>query len=190
MLFHDRFPGILILMAALTLIAATGTAETRTSVAVDKEMDTLVTTEWLSQHLDDPDLVVLDCTVHVLPKEGGGFTPVSGRADYEEGHIPSAGFADLMGDLAAADSEADRITYIDFLADALREAVGGRHVGFGDGVYRSLDGGKSFQNMGLRETEHVAKILIANASWISRAHSACCGRGMNPVRWRSRRDPP
>jgi 3-mercaptopyruvate sulfurtransferase SseA len=26
-------------------------------------MDTLVTTDWLSQHLDDPDLVVLDCTV-------------------------------------------------------------------------------------------------------------------------------
>ncbi len=40
------------------------------------------------------------------------------------------------------------------------EAVGGRHVGFGDGVYRSLDGGKSFQNMGLNETEHIAKILV------------------------------
>jgi thiosulfate/3-mercaptopyruvate sulfurtransferase len=91
-------------MAALLLIATTGTAQPQTGLAVDQAMDTLVTTEWLSQHLDDPDLVVLDCTVHVLPKEGGGFKPVSGRADYEEGHIPSAGFADLMGDLAAADS--------------------------------------------------------------------------------------
>src|SRR5690606_34020081 len=26
------------------------------------------------------------------------------------------------------------------------ESVGGRHVGYGDGVYRSRDGGKSFQN--------------------------------------------
>ena len=25
------------------------------------------------------------------------------------------------------------------------EAVGGRHVGYGDGVYRSLDGGKAFR---------------------------------------------
>ncbi len=40
------------------------------------------------------------------------------------------------------------------------EAVGGRHVGYGDGVYRSLDGGKSFKNLGLKESEHIAKILV------------------------------
>jgi hypothetical protein len=40
------------------------------------------------------------------------------------------------------------------------EAVGGRHVGFGDGVYRSGDGGKSWKNLGLKESEHVAKIVV------------------------------
>lgn len=40
------------------------------------------------------------------------------------------------------------------------EAVGGRHVGYGDGVYLSLDGGKSFKNIGLKKTEHIAKILV------------------------------
>ena len=40
------------------------------------------------------------------------------------------------------------------------EAVGGRHVGFGDGVYRSRDGGKSFENVGLKESEHLAKIVV------------------------------
>ncbi len=40
------------------------------------------------------------------------------------------------------------------------ESVGGRHVGYGDGIYRSLDGGKSFKNMGLKKSEHIAKILI------------------------------
>ena len=30
------------------------------------------------------------------------------------------------------------------------ENVGGRHVGYGDGIYRSLDAGKSWQNMGLK----------------------------------------
>ncbi|MCO6456977.1 MAG: hypothetical protein J5I93_16885 [Pirellulaceae bacterium] len=40
------------------------------------------------------------------------------------------------------------------------EDVGGRHVGYGDGVYRSLDGGKSFQNLGLKATEHIARILV------------------------------
>ncbi len=62
-------------------------------------MDTIVSTEWLSQHLDDPDLVLLDCTVNQMPEDDGGFHNVSGRAEYDKGHIPSAGFADLKGDL-------------------------------------------------------------------------------------------
>ncbi len=40
------------------------------------------------------------------------------------------------------------------------EDVGGRHVGYGDGVYKSTDGGKSFKNMGLKKTEHIARVLI------------------------------
>ena len=46
-------------------------------------MDTLVSTEWLSQHLDDPDLIVLDCTVYQQPEEGGEFHNVSGRERYQ-----------------------------------------------------------------------------------------------------------
>ena len=67
-------------------------------------MDTLVTTEWLSQHLDDPDLVVLDCSVCSVPDDKGGIHNVSRRADYDCGHIPTAGFADLKGDLADSNS--------------------------------------------------------------------------------------
>jgi thiosulfate/3-mercaptopyruvate sulfurtransferase len=67
-------------------------------------MGTLVTTEWLSQHLNDSDLVVLDCTVLLEPDSAGGMRSVNGRAAYEDGHIPSAGFADLMGDLCDVDS--------------------------------------------------------------------------------------
>ncbi len=67
-------------------------------------MDKLVTTEWLSQHLEDPNLVLLDCTVCQKPEDGGGFRNVSGRADYDGGHIPSAGFADLKGDLVDGNS--------------------------------------------------------------------------------------
>ena len=67
-------------------------------------MDTLVTTEWLSEHLDDPDLLVLDCSVCTLPQDDGGFKNISGRAQYDEGHIPGAGFADLKGELADSNS--------------------------------------------------------------------------------------
>jgi photosystem II stability/assembly factor-like uncharacterized protein len=40
------------------------------------------------------------------------------------------------------------------------ENVSGRHVGIGDGVYKSLNGGKTWTNMGLKDSEHIARILI------------------------------
>lgn len=40
------------------------------------------------------------------------------------------------------------------------ENVGGRHVGYGNGVYKSLDGGETWQNMGLEKSEHIGKILV------------------------------
>ena len=35
-----------------------------------------------------------------------------------------------------------------------------RSVGYGDGVYRSLDGGKTWENMGLKNSEHIGKIIV------------------------------
>ncbi|WP_145195301.1 VPS10 domain-containing protein [Planctomycetes bacterium Poly30] len=40
------------------------------------------------------------------------------------------------------------------------ENVSGRHVGFGDGVYRSLDGGATFEPRGLEASEHVGSIVV------------------------------
>lgn len=40
------------------------------------------------------------------------------------------------------------------------ENVGGRHVGFGDGVYVSYDDGSSWKNMGLKASEHISKIVV------------------------------
>ena len=40
------------------------------------------------------------------------------------------------------------------------EAVSGRHVAWGDGVYRSLDGGTTWEHMGLDRSEHIAEILV------------------------------
>ena len=67
-------------------------------------MDTLVSTQWLEDHLDDEDLVVLDCFVRTEQTEAG-MRNISGRADYEDEHIPTAGFADLKGDLCDRDSD-------------------------------------------------------------------------------------
>ena len=40
------------------------------------------------------------------------------------------------------------------------ENVSGRHVGYGDGVYRSRDGGQNWENMGLAASEHIGMIRI------------------------------
>ncbi|MFT7055618.1 MAG: photosystem II stability/assembly factor-like uncharacterized protein, partial [Roseivirga sp.] len=40
------------------------------------------------------------------------------------------------------------------------ENVSGRHVGWGDGVYRSRDSGKTWESMGLKKSEHIGKILV------------------------------
>jgi len=40
------------------------------------------------------------------------------------------------------------------------ENHGGRHNGFGDGIYKSNDGGKSWEKMGLENSEHISKIIV------------------------------
>ena len=51
------------------------------------------------------------------------------------------------------------------------ENVGGRHIGFGDGIYRSEDGGNSWKNMGLVSSEHISKIVVhptnSNIIWVA-----------------------
>ena len=40
------------------------------------------------------------------------------------------------------------------------ENVSGRHVAWGDGVYRSRDGGRTWRHMGLAASEHIGRILV------------------------------
>jgi len=63
----------------------------------------LVDAAWLQDHLDDPELRILDCTVY-LPnyfeesaQEKVNIVP--GLQDYNRSHIPGSVFVDLVGDL-------------------------------------------------------------------------------------------
>jgi thiosulfate/3-mercaptopyruvate sulfurtransferase len=109
MSFHDRYLRHFSLIAALVLLTACATPGEQPGTADEQDpaMDTLVTVEWLNQHLDDPDLVVLDCTVIVERSEDGTMRNRSGLASYKAGHIPTAGFADLKGALSDPDSPLD-----------------------------------------------------------------------------------
>lgn len=55
---------------------------------------TLVSTETLASHLDDPDWAIVDCRFELS-------RPARGREDYLRAHIPGALYADLDRDLAA-----------------------------------------------------------------------------------------
>jgi thiosulfate/3-mercaptopyruvate sulfurtransferase len=61
----------------------------------------IIETAWLADHLDDPNVRILDCTTHLMPPtKGGAYDVVSGRADFEKSHIRGAGFADIDNDLS------------------------------------------------------------------------------------------
>lgn len=69
--------------------------------------EAIVETDWLEANLGDKSLRIFDCTTHLLDSEKGSDAPYvvkSGRADYDQGHIPGADFLDLQGELSVADS--------------------------------------------------------------------------------------
>ena len=66
----ERMRTSLYLLAVCGLLAACSNPKDE-APAVAPPMDTLVSASWLEEHLDDPDLVVLDCTVIVQPDGSG-----------------------------------------------------------------------------------------------------------------------
>ncbi len=83
----------------------------------------LVSTDWLAEHLNDPDVRVFESTVFLRPRDGGGYRVESGRAEYESGHIPNAGFLDLQADFS--DNE-QRLRFMMLGPETFAEAAG-RH---------------------------------------------------------------
>ncbi|WP_047152577.1 sulfurtransferase [Aneurinibacillus tyrosinisolvens] len=61
-------------------------------------MDTLVSVSWLAEHLNDPELALIDCRF-ILGE------PDKGREAYGAGHIPGAVYFDLEKDLSGAKGE-------------------------------------------------------------------------------------
>ena len=60
----------------------------------------LISVQRLSERLGESSLRVIDVTMHLKVLPSGDFSGVSGRGDYEAGHIPSAVYLDLQNDLS------------------------------------------------------------------------------------------
>jgi thiosulfate/3-mercaptopyruvate sulfurtransferase len=100
----DQWLKLVIVAALVFQSGCSSPPKSESTAAALPEINTLISAQWLKEHLGDPDLVVLDATVIVESDAAGNFQSVNGRANYEAGHIPTAGFADLMGELSNAES--------------------------------------------------------------------------------------
>ncbi len=97
-MYLSRHFHFLLLLSLLTFINACSHPN---RINGKKNVEPLVSAQWLNAHLNDSDMIVLDTSVVITSDGNGGFSQESGRNQYIAGHIPTAGFADLLGDLSA-----------------------------------------------------------------------------------------
>ncbi len=87
----------------------------------------LVETDWLADHLADPNVLVFDCTTHLIPDPKITYQVVPGRADFETAHIPGAQFIDMLRDVS---DTAHRFRFMRQAPEAFAAAM--RRLGVGN----------------------------------------------------------
>lgn len=96
----------------------------------------LVETDWLEEHLEAPELRVIECTSlipnYFEPSAGDGLIFESGRKDWEEGHIPKSAFADFLDELS--DRSNEKLMYAMPSAEQFSSAMSELGVGEGTAV--------------------------------------------------------
>jgi len=90
--------------------------------------------------------------VYVATASGGLWKTVNGGTTWKPIFERQGTFS--LGDIALAPNNPD-VVWVGTGESNVRNSVS-----FGDGVYKSNDGGKNWQHLGLRNTEHISAILI------------------------------
>jgi photosystem II stability/assembly factor-like uncharacterized protein len=91
-------------------------------------------------------------TLYVGTRNGGVWRTINNGTTFEP--IFDDQQALSIGDVAVAPSNPD------ILWVGTGEAYCARSSSSGDGMYKSMDGGKTWTNMGLRDSQHIARIVI------------------------------
>ena len=102
----------------------------------------LVSPQWLHQHLDDPDIRIIDCSAQLHPQPVGASRVESGLPAWERAHIPGARYLNMASDLS---DPSGRYAYtfppqaqIDALMGALGIANHHHLVLYGHGYFGSV----------------------------------------------------
>ena len=88
--------------------------------------ETVVSTEWLAEHLNDDNIRIFDCSVQLTMDPEKGYIAVPGTAAYEEAHIPGASFIDLT---KAFRDQTTKVPYMMPSEAAFNEAAGNIGIG-------------------------------------------------------------
>lgn len=141
----------------------------------------LVSAAWLADHLSDPDLRVIDATVHLTFDADGAH--VTGGADsFAEGHVPGAVFVDQITQLTDPDSD---VPFTVAPSDRFANALGA--AGVGDGtkvvVYDVANGiwaTRLWWQLGLEGFDDVAVLDGGLAAWTAAGGEVETGAGSTP----------
>lgn len=131
----------------------------------NQHMQHLVGTEWLEQNLNNPALRLFDCTVNVIPNPDTKIIPgqhrpfifQSGRDNYQQGHIPGAGFIDILGELT------DKSSNLPLMMPSEKQFI------------------DAMSQYGIGEDSHVILYCTGEPNWAARAWWMLYSHGFNNV---------
>jgi len=71
-----------------------------------KNPEAIVTSDWLETHIHEPNLRIFDCTTTLVHEVNSPhpYRVVSGRKEFEIGHIPGSAYLDLQADFSDSNS--------------------------------------------------------------------------------------
>lgn len=150
----SRIPAIILFILALATLALAGPAENGPDLFKNIAWRHIGPTTCGGRIPDIEAVPGNPSVVYVSGSTGGIFKSVNQGLTWTP-IFDEAGNSVSIGDMALAPSDPDLIWV------GTGEANCDQNAGtMGDGVYKSLDGGKTWQNMGLRDTHHIGRLRI------------------------------